>query len=156
MGYNPQIYNYNNITRGDRVNVPFKCGCLGGSNSDVLGHRFNFTSITGNRYNRIADIVYSRLTTVEMLVEYNTFHGSQWLDKGESLNVPVLCSCGSRRVSKDYGLFITYPLRPGENLSSIANSTGLSEKLLTDYNHGVDFSNGSGLVFIPGKGNSFI
>ncbi|KAK1365108.1 Chitin elicitor receptor kinase 1 [Heracleum sosnowskyi] len=78
----------------------------------------------------------------------------KWIAKNESLNVPVMCSWGSRRVSKDYGLFITYPLRPGENLSWVAKGVGLPEKLLMDYNPGVDFSSGSGLVFIPGKDQS--
>ncbi|XP_074333009.1 chitin elicitor receptor kinase 1-like [Apium graveolens] len=151
MGYNPQIYNYNNITRGDRVNVPFKCGCLKGSNSDFLGHMFRFKSVTGNTYEAIAKTVYSRLTTLEMLVEFNDFNARQRIAINESLNVPVICSCGSRRVSKDYGLFITYPLSPGENLSSIAKGAELPEKLLMDYNRGVDFSSGSGFVFIPGK-----
>ncbi|KAK1403111.1 Chitin elicitor receptor kinase 1 [Heracleum sosnowskyi] len=151
MGYNPQIYDYNDIKRGDRVNVPFKCGCIRGSNSDFLGHQFNFTSKTGNTYKAIANIVYSRLTSLDMLVEFNDFNANQWIAKNESLNVPVMCTCGRRRVSKDYGLFITYPLRPGENLSSVAKGVELPEKLLMDYNRGVDFSSGSGLVFIPGK-----
>ncbi|KAL8156822.1 hypothetical protein AgCh_001799 [Apium graveolens] len=153
MGYNPQIISYNNISRGDRVNVPFKCGCLGGSFSDFLGHQFQFKSVagTGNTYKVIADTVYSRLTSVGMLVEFNDFNARQRIAINESLNVPVLCSCGSRRVSKDYGLFITYPLSPGENLSSVAKGAGLPEKLLTDYNRGMNFSSGSGFVFIPGK-----
>lgn len=151
MGYNPQILDYNKIYKGDRLNVPFKCGCLGGSNSGFLGHQFTFKSKTGNTYKAIANIVYSRLTSLEMLVQFNDFHADQRIGVNESLNVPVICSCGSRRVSKDYGLFITYPLRPGENLSWVAKGVGLPEKLLMEYNPGVDFSSGSGWVFIPGK-----
>ncbi|XP_063937838.1 chitin elicitor receptor kinase 1-like [Daucus carota subsp. sativus] len=151
MGYNPQIYNFNKIYKGQRVNVPFQCGCLRGSDSEFLGHQFRFKSKTGNAYERVADIVYSRLTRVEWLVEFNGFDADQWVEKNQSLNVPVLCSCGNKKVSKDYGLFITYPLRPGENLSSVAQGVELSEKLLMDYNPGVDFSSGEGMVFIPGK-----
>lgn len=62
------------------------------------------------------------------------------------------CSCGDKKVSKEYGLFVTYPLSPGENLSSIANDTGLAQYLLQSFNPNSDFSKGSGLVFIPGKG----
>ncbi|XP_063941572.1 chitin elicitor receptor kinase 1-like [Daucus carota subsp. sativus] len=151
MGYNPQIYNFDKIYKGQRVNVPFQCGCLRGSDSEFLGHRFSFKSKTGNTYKTIADIVYSRLTRVEWLVEFNDFHANQRIEKNQSLDVPVLCSCGNKKVSKDYGLFITYPLRPGENLSLVAKRVELSEKLLMDYNPGVDFSSGSGMVFIPGK-----
>ncbi|KAK6154630.1 hypothetical protein DH2020_008878 [Rehmannia glutinosa] len=67
------------------------------------------------------------------------------------LNVTVNCSCGNIGVSRDYELFITYALRPGESLSEIANEFDLPEKLLQDYNPGVDFSRGSGLAFIPGR-----
>nr|XP_017225734.1 PREDICTED: lysM domain receptor-like kinase 3 isoform X3 [Daucus carota subsp. sativus] len=151
MGYNPQIFNIDNISGGERVNVPFQCGCLRGSDSEFLGHRFSFKSKTGNSYKMIADIVYSGLTRVEWLVEFNDFNANQRIEKNQSLNVPVICSCGHKKVSKDYGLFITYPLRPGENLSSVAKGVELSDKLLMDYNPGVDFSSGKGLVFIPGK-----
>ncbi|KAK1403098.1 Chitin elicitor receptor kinase 1 [Heracleum sosnowskyi] len=74
----------------------------------------------------LADIVYSRLTSVEMLVEFNDFNANQWIAKNESLNVPVMCSC-------------------------VAKGIGLPEKLLMDYNPSVEFSSGSGLVFFPGK-----
>ncbi|GFQ02872.1 chitin elicitor receptor kinase 1 [Phtheirospermum japonicum] len=43
-------------------------------------------------------------------------------------------------------------LRPGESLSGVASGFGLPERLLQDYNPGVDFRRGSGLVFIPGRG----
>ncbi|MFS7967144.1 putative non-specific serine/threonine protein kinase [Helianthus anomalus] len=33
-----------------------------------------------------------------------------------TINVMVNCSCGNSSVSKDYGLFLTYPLRVGETL----------------------------------------
>ncbi|KAK2377415.1 lysM domain receptor kinase [Trifolium repens] len=54
-------------------------------------------------------------------------------------------------VSKDYGLFITYPLRTGDTLQKIANESKLDEGLLQNYNPGVDFGKESGIVFIPGR-----
>jgi chitin elicitor receptor kinase 1 len=72
------------------------------------------------------------------------------------VNVTVNCSCGNRKVSKDYGLFITYPLSPKHTLESIAKDTKLDAELLQRYNPGVNFSQGSGLVFIPGNGLVFI
>jgi chitin elicitor receptor kinase 1 len=71
------------------------------------------------------------------------------------LKVPVTCSCGSSSVSTEYGLFITYPLRPNDTVESVAAETGLNATLLQSYNPGVDFSQGSGLVYIPGKGDKF-
>lgn len=54
-------------------------------------------------------------------------------------------------MSMDYGLFETYPIRPGENLSSIAKEFGIGESLIQSYNPGVNFSSGKGIVFIPTK-----
>lgn len=50
-------------------------------------------------------------------------------------------------------MFETYPLRAGENLSSVAAEFNLSaeQSLLQRYNPGVNFSKGQGTVFIPAK-----
>ncbi|CAK9137259.1 unnamed protein product [Ilex paraguariensis] len=85
-----------------------------------------------------------------MMEKFNTYPANNIPDNAQ-LNVTVNCSCGNSRVSSDYGLFITYPLRPRESLSSIANEFRLPEPLLESYNPGVNFGNGSGLVFIPGR-----
>ncbi|WMV11890.1 hypothetical protein MTR67_005275 [Solanum verrucosum] len=50
------------------------------------------------------------------------------------VNIMVKCSCGDSHVSKDYGQFITYPLRPDQNLVTVANEFNLPQKLLEDYN----------------------
>ncbi|KAM4093127.1 hypothetical protein ACB094_06G091500 [Castanea mollissima] len=63
----------------------------------------------------------------------------------------VTCSCGNSLVSKNYGLFITYPLRPEDTIESIASATSLSVELLEGYNPGKNFSQGSGVVYIPAK-----
>ncbi|KAI8558265.1 hypothetical protein RHMOL_Rhmol04G0077200 [Rhododendron molle] len=72
----------------------------------------------------------------------------------EVLKVPVNCSCGDASVSEAYGLFITYPLRIEDSLESIAAAANLSKDLLQRYNPGANFSAGSGLVYIPGRGLS--
>lgn len=149
--YNPQITNPDIIDRNSRVNVPFSCGCAG--NGDFLSHEFDYTIESNDTYKRIAE-TYANLTTVDTLNRFNSDDPNN-LQVGARLNVPVNCSCGNEIVSKDYGLFITYPIRPGENLFSVASQFGLPEELLSDYNPNLNFSSGSGLAFIPGKGDSF-
>ncbi|MBA0778947.1 hypothetical protein Gotri_003232 [Gossypium trilobum] len=73
---------------------------------------------------------------------------------GEVINVTVNCSCGDRRVSRDYGLFATYPIRPGEDLEVIAAEVNVAAELIRRYNPAVNFSAGTGLVFVPAKGIS--
>ncbi|MCD9639047.1 hypothetical protein HAX54_023327 [Datura stramonium] len=83
-------------------------------------------------------------------MRYNSYPDSN-IPVNVTLNVTVKCSCGNKDVSKDYGLFITYPMRPGENLSSIALATNTSSRLIQMYNPMVNFSAGSGLLYIPGR-----
>ncbi|KAI3828050.1 hypothetical protein L1987_02144 [Smallanthus sonchifolius] len=69
-----------------------------------------------------------------------------------NINVMVNCSCGDSSISKDYGLFVTYPLRPGETLDSISSAANLSSDLIRSYNPDINFSQGSSLIYLPGRG----
>ncbi|CAL9094372.1 unnamed protein product [Musa textilis] len=147
--YNPDIKNLNSIRTGSRVNVFFRCDCI---NGDFLGHNFSYVVLKGDTYNTIARDVYANLTTVDLLSTFNSYPVTNVPD-GAIIGVVINCSCGDASVSKDYGLFVTYPLHPGENLSSVAAANGFpsQEDLLLKYNPGVNFSSGSGVVFIPAK-----
>ncbi|CAI9086829.1 OLC1v1020749C1 [Oldenlandia corymbosa var. corymbosa] len=148
LSYNPQITNPNLIQFGSRVNVPFSCSCL--KDKGFMGHQFTYQARNGTSYQRIAQLIYSNLTTVEMLRRFNSFTSGN-IPVSAQVNVVVNCSCGDSKVSKDYGLFVTYPLRSGEDVTSLASKFGLPERLLEDYNPRVNFSSGSDLVFVPGK-----
>ncbi|XP_015065171.1 lysM domain receptor-like kinase 3 [Solanum pennellii] len=147
LSYNPQITNPDIIQFQSRVNVPFSCSCVDGK---FMGHQFDVQVKTSTTYPRIARLYCSNLTTVEKLQESNSYDPNN-VPVNSIVKVIVNCSCGNSHVSKDYGLFITYPLRPGENLVTLANDFSLPQKLLEDYNPEANFSSGSGLVFIPGK-----
>ncbi|KAK2394205.1 lysM domain receptor kinase [Trifolium repens] len=149
-----QKYNYPNLKNIDviqshtRINVPFTCECLNGV---FLGHTFSYTTIHGDTYNSIANVIYSNLTTEEWMTRVNKYKPTDIPDSGK-VNVTVNCSCGDKHVSKKFGLFLTYPLRKGENLSGIAVENGVPVEVLQRYNPGSDFSAGHGLVFVPAKG----
>ncbi|KAI3829395.1 hypothetical protein L1987_03518 [Smallanthus sonchifolius] len=146
LSYNPQITNQDIIPAGSRTNVPFSCAC---DDQDFLSHRFVYNVSSGTTYSLIADTYFMRLTTVDMLRRFNSFNELN-LVPGSQVNVVVNCSCGDGLVSKDYGLFITYPIRSGENLSTIANETGVNENHLRGYNPGSSFLTND-LVFVPGR-----
>lgn len=132
-----------------RVDVPFSCDCIRG---EFLGHEFLYSVSKGDTYTAIAGTYYSNLTTIESLTHFNSPINPNNIPDTAQVKVIVNCSCGNSDISKDYGLFITYPLRPGETLQTVAGNHSLNQQLLQRYNEGVDFSRGSGLVFIPGKG----
>ncbi|WJX59072.1 hypothetical protein P8452_44452 [Trifolium repens] len=130
-----------------RVNVPFPCDCI---NDEFLGHTFQYHVVRGDTYLSVANNSYSNLTTAELLNSFNSYQSNDIPDTA-TLNVTVNCSCGNSDVSMDYGLFITYPLRSEDSLQLISNKTQIDAELLQKYNPGVNFSQGSGLVYIPGK-----
>ncbi|KAK4857703.1 hypothetical protein QYF36_004704 [Acer negundo] len=149
--YNPNhIPNQDSVQFDTRVNVPFSCDCL---NGDFLGHTFTYLTQTGDTYERIAGTAFANLTTGDWLQRVNTFEPTQIPDN-VSINVTVNCSCGDRQVSKEYGLFSTYPLRPGDNLSALANQSSVAAELLEKFNPGSNFSAGGGIVYVPAKGKS--
>ncbi|KAE9456202.1 hypothetical protein C3L33_11897, partial [Rhododendron williamsianum] len=134
LGYNPYV----NLTNGDlievgtKINLPFTCDCI---DDEFLGHVFPYTVQSGDTYYEIAQTYYANLTTPAMLEQFNSYPASN-VPVNAVLNVTVNCSCGDASVSKAYGLFVTYPLRVGDSLGSIAATADLSTDLLQSYNPG--------------------
>ncbi|CAL5190331.1 unnamed protein product [Lathyrus oleraceus] len=146
--YNRDILsNRANIFSYSRVNIPFPCDCIGG---EFLGHVFEYTANERDTYDLIANSYYASLTSVQVLQKFNSYHPNHIPAKAK-VNVTVNCSCGNSQISKDYGLFITYPLRSTDSLEKIANASKLDEGLIQNFNPDVNFSKGSGIVFIPGR-----
>ncbi|AES99914.1 LysM receptor kinase 1b [Medicago truncatula] len=147
------IYNIYTILSVDsvqvytRLNVPFPCDCI---NDEFLGHTFLYKLRHGDSYASIATTTFGNLVTEEWIERVNVYPRT-YVPDSVMINVTVNCSCGNGEVSKDYGLFITYPLRPDDTLESIAKYTKVKGELLQRYNPGVNFSQGRGLVYIPGK-----
>ncbi|XP_020600105.1 lysM domain receptor-like kinase 3 isoform X2 [Phalaenopsis equestris] len=146
--YNPAIVNRNSILSGSRINVSFPCNCIDGG---FLGHTFTYVKVGNETYDRIVTD-YANLTTSDGLSKVNGHPLTRISDRGR-INVTVTCSCGNQSVSLDYGLFVTYPLRAGDSLESLADGYGFSgkEELLQRFNPGKNFSAGEGIVFIPTK-----
>ncbi|PQQ04843.1 chitin elicitor receptor kinase 1 isoform X1 [Prunus yedoensis var. nudiflora] len=125
--YNKNVVpNRDSIQVGTRVNIPFSCECV---NGNFLGYMFEYDVNSGDTYHTVAEIYFSNLTTVEAMEWFNSYSPTN-IPESQLLNVSVNCSCGNSAVSEDYGLFITYPLRPGETLASIAQNVQLDETLL--------------------------
>ncbi|KAJ8761307.1 hypothetical protein K2173_001363 [Erythroxylum novogranatense] len=145
--YNPSVPNKDSILSGNRINVPFSCECKKGG---FLGHTFSYMTQVGDTYDKIANNSFSNLTTADWVSRFNTYEATRIPDH-VPINVTVNCSCGNKDVSKDYGLFATYPLRSGENLSTLATQFGVPVDLLEMYNRESNYSTGSGIVYVPAK-----
>ncbi|GMH22536.1 hypothetical protein Nepgr_024379 [Nepenthes gracilis] len=70
---------------------------------------------------------------------------------GWNINVTVNFSCSNSSISDNYGQFITYPLRPGDTLNSVASYANGTTVTLLKYKPNVSFSAGTGLVHIPAR-----
>ncbi|XP_057786498.1 chitin elicitor receptor kinase 1-like [Salvia miltiorrhiza] len=153
VAYTRTISNPDSVQAGQRVNVPFTCDCIGG---EFLGHVFNFATFPGVTYLTIAQTYYANLTTVESLQRDNTYPPENIPDTGVTVNVTVNCSCGDENVSKEYGLFLTWPVREEDTLESVAAANNLTADIVSRYNPSADsiFTAGSGLLYIPGKDQS--
>ncbi|CAA7037200.1 unnamed protein product [Microthlaspi erraticum] len=147
LSYNRDITNKDLIQMGSRVLVPFPCECQPG---DFRAHTFRYRVQQGDTYETVATRNYANLTTVESLQRTNTYPAES-IPLSATLNVSVNCSCGDESVSKEYGLFVTYPLRREDSLNSIARSSGVPAETLRRYNPQVDFSSGNGIVYVPGR-----
>ncbi|PON42546.1 LysM receptor kinase [Parasponia andersonii] len=150
VSYNTdKIPNKDSIQSTIRINIPFPCDvCV---NDQYLGHLLEYNVVSGDTYEKVVS-KYSNLTTVQSLTESNPQYDPNNIpDVNGKLNVTVNCSCGNSQISKAYGLFITYPLRWDDTLDKIATAQNISADLISKYNPGVNFSQGSGLVFIPEK-----
>ncbi|XP_052177948.1 lysM domain receptor-like kinase 3 [Diospyros lotus] len=148
VSYNPdEIPNQDYVQTDVRINIPFRCDCI---NNEFLGRVFRYSVRSGDTYERIATLYYSNLTTAAWVQKFNSY-GASSIPDNATVNVTVNCSCGDSTVSENYGLFITYPLRTGDTLESVASAANLSTDLVRSYNRNANFSAGSGLVYIPGK-----
>jgi len=148
LRYNPKVPNQDSIRSDTRLNVPFSCDCL---NGDFLGRTFSYITQSGDTYHKIARNAFSNLTTEDWVHRVNIYDITE-IPNYVPINVTVNCTCGDKQVSRDYGLFATYPLRPGENLSSLEAESGVPADLLEKYNLGTDFNAGGGIVYVPAKG----
>lgn len=146
LKYNPNIQNPDTIQSHTRLNIPFTCDCLSGL---FLGHTFSYKLKEGENYKAVANGYYSNLTTIDFLIRVNSYPATD-IPAGTVINVTVNCSCGDRDVSKDYGLFLTYPLRNGDSLPGIAMESGVPVELVKRYNPASNFRAGE-LVFLPAK-----
>ncbi|KAL8045983.1 hypothetical protein ABFX02_08G149600 [Erythranthe guttata] len=147
LRYNPHVSSPDNIQTGTRIHAPYSCECV---NGDFLGHTFQYVTQRGDTYSSVARFAFANLTTDYWIQRVNVYDPTRVPDF-VPINVTVNCSCGDRHVSRDYGLFETYPVRVGESLQSLSVEIGLSTDLIQGFNQGANFSAGSGIIFLPAK-----
>ncbi|KAG0502611.1 hypothetical protein HPP92_002683 [Vanilla planifolia] len=120
LQYNHGIIDGGSILTGSRINISFPCDCI---NGDFLGRTFSYLTVGEENYDRIAGYDYANLSNSDVLSLLNRYPPTG-MPSGSKVNVAVTCFCGDESVSKDYGLFVTYPLRGEDSLRSLAAGYG--------------------------------
>lgn len=130
-----------------RMNIPFTCDCI---NNTFLAHVFsyNVTDTDRSTFDTIAKVYYSNLTSPAWLKRFNSYPENGVSVPGSGvLNVPVNCSCGEG-VADGYRYFVTWPVRDGETLESVAAANNLTADMVKRYNPTANFTWGN-LLYIP-------
>lgn len=145
------VTNPNFLLAGSTIRIPFSCDCLGEGNNRYLGHMFQYNAAGGDTYDKIANTIYANLTTASALQNVNSYTATS-IPPGATLNVSINCSCGDASINKAYGLFLTYPLNATiDNLAVLTKTYSVSADLLQKYNPTVDFTDASGIAFVPNQ-----
>ncbi|KAL3679668.1 hypothetical protein R1sor_022624 [Riccia sorocarpa] len=149
-----EVQRYNNIPstssvqKDQMVLFPFPCECT----DNNLGFTFFYTVQLGDSLDKIAENLYQNLATKEMIREANSQITDTTLPQGYDLKVPVNCYCGDPGISPDYGLFVTYPVRQGDNVSGLAEQFQAGEQTIEKFNPSVNWnslSTANDIVYIP-------
>lgn len=149
---NPTISTHGAIVTNQPFYIPFHCQCI----QNQLLHMFQYQVQRADTVELIAGTVFEDLTQASWIGTWNGLPDINFILTGDTFKVPVKCFCGDPSVSLGYGLFLTYPVAAGSNLSSLASDFNTSEALLVGYNPSVNW-NGSKVdqyAFIPVKDTS--
>ncbi|KAJ4805409.1 hypothetical protein LUZ62_017975 [Rhynchospora pubera] len=106
---------------------------------------------TEDTYDKVAMKYYANLTNTYFLTKFNRFPVEKVPDHA-TISVTVNCSCGDQSISKQFGLFVTYPLQANESSRSVAIAFNLSAAIVDEYNHGTSFSSAGGIVYVADFG----
>jgi chitin elicitor receptor kinase 1 len=147
--YNPNIQNVNNIIAGNPIYIPFTCSCT----NDQLLNQFFYSVQNGDILTSIARGIYEGFTQYDWIAAASGVSNPNYIQVGQSLQIPVNCTCGNPSVSTKYGFFATYVEQNGDTESSIASTFNITESLLQEYNPGVNLLSlpTSSILFVPAK-----
>lgn len=147
--YNPNIQNVNSIEAGNPIYIPFSCSCT----NDQLLKQFFYSVQNGDNLTSIASGIYEGFTQYDWIAAASGVSNPNYIQVGQSLQIPVNCTCGNPSVSTKYGFFATYVVQNGDTESSIASTFNITESLLQQYNPGVNLLSlpTSSILFVPAK-----
>lgn len=99
------------------LKIPISCSCVDGIRKSVSTH---YNTRPSDTLNSIADSVYGGLVSSDQLREANDINDPSVLDVGQSLVVPLPCTCFNGTDNSLPAIYLSYVVKPLDSLASIA------------------------------------
>ncbi|XP_062020424.1 lysM domain-containing GPI-anchored protein 1-like [Rosa rugosa] len=99
------------------LKIPINCSCVDGIRKSVSTH---YKTRPSDTLASIADSVYSGLVSADQIREANSISDPSVLDVGQSLVVPLPCTCFNGTDNSLPAIYLSYVVTPEDSLAGIA------------------------------------
>ncbi|XP_077214213.1 lysM domain-containing GPI-anchored protein 1-like [Tasmannia lanceolata] len=99
------------------LKIPIFCSCLNGIRKSLSTH---YKTRPSDTLSSIADIIYSGLVSADQIQEANSISDPSDLDVGQTLSIPLPCTCFNSTDNSLPAVYLSYVVRIGDTVSSIA------------------------------------
>lgn len=133
------------------LKVPITCSCVDGIRKSVSTH---YKTRPSDTLSSIADSIYGGLVSADQLKEANSVSDPSVLDVGQSLVVPLPCTCFNGTDNNFPAIYLSYVTKPVDTLSGIASrySTTITDLMTVNALGGPAINDGD-ILAIPLSGN---
>lgn len=100
------------------LKVPITCSCVDGIRKSVSTH---YKTRPSDTLSSIADSIYGGLVSADQLQEANSVSDPSVLDVGQSLVVPLPCTCFNGTDNNLPAIYLSYVTKPVDTLAGIAS-----------------------------------
>ncbi|CAK7346991.1 unnamed protein product [Dovyalis caffra] len=99
------------------LKIPITCSCVDGIRKSVLTH---YKTRPSDTLTSIADSIYSGLVSADQIQEANSIDDPSVLDVGQSLVVPLPCTCFNGTDNSLPAIYLSYVVKEVDTLAAIA------------------------------------
>lgn len=133
------------------LKIPINCSCVDGIRKSVSTH---YRTRPSDTISSIADSIYGGLVSADQLREANSITDPSVLDVGQSLVVPLPCTCFNGTDNSLPAIYLSYVVQAIDTLAAIAArySTTLTDLMDVNALGGTAISDGD-ILAIPIPGN---
>ncbi|OAY58253.1 lysM domain-containing GPI-anchored protein 1 isoform X1 [Manihot esculenta] len=100
------------------LKIPIVCSCVDGIRKSVSTH---YKTRPSDTLSSIADSIYSGLVSADQLKEANSIQDPSALDVGQSLVVPLPCTCFNGTDNSLPAIYLSYVVKEVDTLAGIAS-----------------------------------